>query len=53
MFGFSFESWSEVTGAMYLGQGFEGTWTIIAVVACVVVLAMGSKNEQDHYNKHQ
>lgn len=53
MFGFSFDSWADVTGAMYIGVGSEGTWTVIAVVVCVVILALGSKSEQDHYNDHK
>jgi len=49
MFGFSFDSWADVTGAMYVGQGFEGTWTLIAVVFLIAVMAKGSKGEQEHY----
>jgi|GEM_PF-1144179 len=53
MFGFSFDSWADVTGAMYIGVGSEGTWTVIAVVVCVVALAMGASSEKAHYDKHQ
>ncbi|MGE4594428.1 MAG: hypothetical protein AAEF23_02790 [Gammaproteobacteria bacterium] len=53
MFGFSFESWSEVTGAMYLGQGYEGTWTLIAVVVTVAILVVGAISEKAHYDKYK
>jgi hypothetical protein len=53
MFGFSFDSWADVTGAMYIGVGSEGTWTLIAVVMTIVILAVGNNSEQEKYNKHQ
>jgi hypothetical protein len=53
MFGFSFESWSEVTDAMYIGVGSEGTWTVIAVVFTIVILALGASSEKAHYDKHK
>ena len=53
MFGFSFDSWADVTGAMYIGVGHEATWTVIAVICCIAALVLGGKSEQDHYNKHQ
>jgi len=53
MFGFSFDSWADVTGAMYIGVGSEGVWTLIAVAVSVVVLAIGYSSEKAHYDKHQ
>ena len=53
MFKFSFDSWADVTDAMYLGQGSEGTWTIIAVVVTVAILVVGAMSEKSHYDKHQ
>jgi len=53
MFGFSFDSWADVTDAMYIGVGYEGTWTLIAVVFMIVILALGYRSEKAHYDKHQ
>jgi uncharacterized protein involved in exopolysaccharide biosynthesis len=53
MFGFSFDSWADVTGAMYIGVGWEGTWTVIAVIVMVVTLAVGYSSEKSHYDNHQ
>ncbi|MEO1945652.1 MAG: hypothetical protein VCA13_01430 [PS1 clade bacterium] len=53
MFGFSFDSWADVTGAMYIGVGSEGVWTVIAVIVAIATLALGYANEKAHYDKHQ
>jgi hypothetical protein len=53
MFGFSFDSWADVTGAMYIGVGSEGTWTLIAVVFTIAILTVGAMSEKAHYDKHQ
>lgn len=52
MFGFSFESWEQVTDVMYVGIGFEGIWTFIAVVFCIAMLAIGATIEKNSYEKH-
>ena len=51
MFGFSFDSWADVTGAMYIGVGYEGVWTFIAILVCVAMIAIGASIERAHYDK--
>ena len=53
MFGYLFNSWADVTGAMYVGVGSEGTWTMIAVVFSIAILALGAMSEKSHYDKYQ
>ena len=45
--------WSTVEGAMYMGAGgsMPGMWTALAVIACIVVLAMGHMSESAKYKK--
>lgn len=45
--------WSAVEGAYYMGAGgsMPGIWTLIAVCACVAVLAIGQIHEKAKYNK--
>ena len=40
---------------MYIGAGTSapGWYTLIASVMLVVILAVGNKGEQDHYDKHK
>jgi hypothetical protein len=40
---------------MYIGAGTSapGWYTLIASVMLVVILAVGNKQEQDHYDKHK
>ena len=40
---------------MYIGAGTSapGWYTLIASVMLVVILAVGNKSEQDHYDKHK
>ena len=40
---------------MYIGAGTSapGWYTLIASVMLVVILAVGNKREQDHYDKHK
>jgi hypothetical protein len=39
---------------MYIGaDGGAGWYTAIAVVICIVILAMGNTSEHEKYDKHQ
>ena len=60
--GYFAESFAELYNAdgwivmgMYIGAGSSapGWWTLIASVMLVVILAVGNKSEQDHYDKHK
>lgn len=53
MFGFSFESWQDVTDVMYVGVGYEGIWTFIAVVFCIAILVIAQIDEKNTYDKHK
>ena len=54
--GFPLENWDAALTdiAMFIG-GTGGTvwWTAIAVVMMIVIIALGNKDEQEKYNKHQ
>lgn len=43
--------WSTVEGAMYMGAGgaMPGVWTVLAIVACIAVLALGHMSESKRY----
>jgi len=44
--GASFETWDAVKdAAYYVGAGSEGIWLFIAIVLCIVALAVGHKHE--------
>jgi len=49
---FGAADWSVVEGASFPGAGgaAPGIWTLIAVIACVVVLVMGNSSEKKHLN---
>ena len=54
-FPFPEATWDAVTGAMYMGAGGNAPliYTLIAAVACVVVLWLGNRSEHDFYKKHK
>ncbi|OJI94312.1 hypothetical protein LY10_01554 [Planktotalea frisia] len=47
MFPYSEASWSVVDGAMFIGWGtsLPGITTVLAMIACVVVLVIGQRSE--------
>lgn len=51
--GSSFDSWSEVTGPIYMGAGtsMELVWTLVAAALCVIALIMGGIHENDAYRR--
>ena len=54
--GFPANSWDELLTdvGMYIGtDGGAGWYTAIAVVMCIVILAMGNTSEQEKYDKHK
>jgi hypothetical protein len=50
-FPFSEATWNVVDGAMFIGWGSSapGLYTLLSVVAVVVILYIGNKHEQSHY----
>jgi len=54
--GFPASSWDELLTdvGMYIGaDGGAGWYTAIAVVMCIVILAMGNTSEHEKYDKHK
>ncbi len=48
-------SWEGVSGAIYMGYGtaLPGIFSAIAIVVCIVLLAMGQKTESSKYRDHK
>lgn len=44
---------SVVEGAIFPGAGgsMPGTWTVIGIIACIVVLVIGQMSESSKYKK--
>jgi hypothetical protein len=55
--GFPFDTptWDGVSGAIFMGAGgaMPGLFTLIAIVLCVVALALGQKTENSKYKNHE
>ena len=53
--GSSFDSWSAVEGAYYMGAGtsWELIWLAVSIGMCVLALIMGSIHELDAYRREQ
>ena len=54
--GFPLENWDAAFAdiGMYIGaDGGAGWYTAIAVVMCIVILAMGNTSEHEKYDKHK
>ena len=54
--GFPANSWDELLTdiGMYIGaDGGAGWYSFIAIVMCIVILAMGNQSEHEKYDKHQ
>jgi hypothetical protein len=55
--GFPFDnpSWTDVSGAIFPGAGsaMPGVYAAIAIVLCLVALAIGQKSEAAKYSKHK
>ncbi|MEO0623871.1 MAG: hypothetical protein AAFU49_16805 [Pseudomonadota bacterium] len=51
--GSPFDSWTDVTGPIYMGanSGWEFIWVCVAGGLCVLALVAGSKHELDAYRK--
>ncbi|MGB0504852.1 MAG: hypothetical protein ACPGGK_01540 [Pikeienuella sp.] len=49
--GISYDTFNDISGAMYLAAGSEVLWTIVSAVICVAALVVGSKHELDAYKK--
>ncbi|MEJ6389427.1 hypothetical protein [Gymnodinialimonas ulvae] len=56
MFGFPYDNggtWDGVDGAVFMGaNGGAGTFTVIAIIICVVALVIGQLAENGKYKKH-
>jgi hypothetical protein len=48
-------TWDGVSGAIFMGFGtsMPGTFTVIAIVVCIVLLALGQKTEASKYRDHK
>lgn len=55
--GFPFENgtWTDVSGPIFMGHGtsMPGLFTLIAIVVCVVALAVGQRAEAKKYSDHK
>ncbi len=55
--GFPFDeaSWNEVSGPIFVGAGssMPGVFTVLAIVVCIVALAMGQRAEAKKYSNHK
>ena len=49
--GFDLENTEAMAGAIYMGQGMEWIYTLIAAVFCVYVLWAGNRHEHNAYKK--
>jgi hypothetical protein len=51
--GSAFETWNDVSGAIYMGAGtsWEVIWLLVSAVMCVAACWLGSKHENDAYKK--
>ena len=48
-------TWDAATGAMYMGAGggAPAIYTWLSIIACVVLLWLGNRSEQEHYKKQK
>jgi len=55
--GFPFDtaSWTDVSGAIFMGAGTSapGTYSFIAIGLCIIALAVGQKAEASKYSNHK
>ena len=53
--GYFTDTWNDIAGAMYIGQGtsWEVIWLALSVGCCVLALVVGSKHELDAYKREQ
>ena len=53
--GYFTDTWNDIAGAMYIGQGtsWETTWLFVSIACCVLALVVGSKHELDAYKREQ
>lgn len=53
--GFPFDepTWDGVSGAIFMGQGMTGTFSVIAIVVCVAALVIGNGMEASKYKNHK
>jgi len=53
--GFAIDTWNEIAGPIYMGANtsWEGTWTVISAICCVIALVVGSMHEKSAYRREQ
>lgn len=51
--GSHFDSWTDVTGPVYMGAGtsMELVWTAVAAGLCILALIVGGLHENDAYRR--
>lgn len=51
--GSAFETWTDVTGPIFMGanSGWEVLWTLVCAGLLVVALIIGSRHELDAYKR--
>jgi hypothetical protein len=55
--GFPFEngSWTDVSGAIFMGAGGSapGIYAVIGIAVCIIALIAGQKSESSKYSDHK
>ena len=53
--GFPFETptWEGVSGAIFMGQGMMGVYSVIAIAICIGALVIGQGLESSKYKNHK